>query len=398
MLTVHGIARQQRPAFSAILRRASTIPVPDFIRAKELGKRVKQGTTAIAKAFCVRENRKFYFEHAGEVYKFNKAKDIVLPHAAVARWMQDGKCRGKTAALELLEPDLLASPASLNTEDDKGNARPYTRNPVIALMGHINHGKTSLLDALSGGNVAEREAEKITQTINVREAAITSTTNATLLDTPGHFHFHRMRNNAADFADLVLLLVSLEEGCCLQTRESIGAIEELNLPVVVCLNKADIAADNVDDVIADLREYRALEEAPMLPISALERSSLVPLLDCLDQIIHSPAVQLESPAFPTVPIPQGIVLEIRDVRGAGLVHRVLIQTGCIRCGDHFVCMFTAGKIKKMTNMHGDAIKTGVPGQALDLLVKKASGEKDLPLEMEFYILKQKHAEQLVELR
>ena len=250
-MLINGILyRQHRRATSIIFRQASsTIPIPSFVRAKELGKRLKQSTTAIAKAFCTRKNHKFYFEHEGESYKFNKAKDIVLPYAAVERWMRDGKCRGKTATLDLVEPNLLPSPVDIIINGSEGGTQTYTRNPVIAIMGHIDHGKTSLMDTLSGGNITQGEVENITQAINVCEAAITSTTDATFLDTPGHFHFHRMRNSAADLADLVLLLVSLEEGISKQTKESIGAIEELKLPVVVCLNKVDIAAKNVDAVL-----------------------------------------------------------------------------------------------------------------------------------------------------
>ena len=395
--------QQHKHACSMLIRHASTIPIPDFIRAKELGKLVKKNTTAIAKAFCTRNNRKFYFQHEGESYKFDRAKDIVLPYAAVETWMKSA-LKGKTAIHDLVEPDLLQPPPH---DDDilpaTSTSTPplsYTRNPVIAVMGHINHGKTSLLDTLRGSNVARGEVESITQTINVCESAITPSMDATFLDTPGHFHFTRMRNNAAGLADMVLLLVSLEEGSLMQTEESIGAIEELGLPVIVCLNKSDIAAENVAALTADLRLYNALEDAPMLPITALDRSSLIPLLERIDLLIQSPAVQaqLQSPALSTVSIPRGIVLEVMDVRGRGLVQRVLIQEGQINHGDHFVCGLTCGKIRLLSNMNGETVKSGTPGQVLDVMVKNTSGNKDAPLEMGFHIVSQAQAERIVELR
>lgn len=422
MLIINNILQQQlqqhkRIASSIFLRHhaSSTIPIPNFIRAKELGRRVGQSITVIAKEFCVRDNRKFYFEHEGKSYKFQKAKDIVLPYAAVERWLRDGKCHGKMAALDLVEPDSMppSSPAirinSVDTSSDidgddiivPTTPTVHTRNPVIAVMGHIDHGKTSLLDTLSGGNIAKREVENITQTINVCETPITPTIHATFLDTPGHFHFHRMRNNAANLADMVLLLVSLEEGCGIQTRESIGAIEELELPVIVCLNKMDIAnRGDVEDVTADLRMYAALENAPMIPISALDRSSLAPLLDGIEEMIRSSssAVELVSPALSTVSIPRGVVLEVRDVRGAGLVHRVLIQEGKINQGDHFVCGFNYGRIRKLSNINGETVDSGTPGKVVDIVVNNITGEKEAPLEMDFHIVTRKHAERIVELR
>ncbi|RHY70294.1 hypothetical protein DYB34_008839, partial [Aphanomyces astaci] len=205
------------------------IVLNDFTRVRELSKKLKVTADEVVKHACRKHYRKYYMTHHDVKYKFDTLKQVILPLDLAARIADHF---GVEVAYEAVEPQDIVSDPSLGVL--------VSRPPVIAVMGHVDHGKTTLMDTLRGANVAKHEVENITQKIHVCDTMLAPDVPATFLDTPGHFHFTRMRNNAADVADVVVLVVAADEGCRLQTDESIGCIESLDVPTVVCVNKVDL--------------------------------------------------------------------------------------------------------------------------------------------------------------
>eukprot|EP00586_Coscinodiscus_wailesii_P019477 CAMPEP_0172503810 /NCGR_PEP_ID=MMETSP1066-20121228/172480_1 /TAXON_ID=671091 /ORGANISM="Coscinodiscus wailesii, Strain CCMP2513" /LENGTH=381 /DNA_ID=CAMNT_0013279701 /DNA_START=354 /DNA_END=1500 /DNA_ORIENTATION=+ len=340
-------------------------------------------------------------------------KDIVLPYDAVQSSI-DGTGGGKYATRRISVEPIPLDPAAVavDANDENSNFPVRDRSPIIAVMGHIDHGKTTLLDTLRGSSIAATEIEGITQTINVCEAVIDGGGGggggaggrqrvvATFLDTPGHYHFYRMRNSAANLADAALLLVSLEDGIMDQTEEAIGCIEGENIPAIVCLNKMDLAsADKIKVLTKELRKYVALENAPMIAISALDKSTLDPVLESLRNVVRSDKVSLKSIFDPAVNA-DGVALELVKRRNAGSVIRLLIRNGIVRPGSHFVCGLIQGKIRKLTNVStGAEVDEGFPGCVVDVTYSSRLKKLEhVPLELEFYVVSERDAKVIFDQR
>ncbi|RHY24889.1 hypothetical protein DYB25_006469 [Aphanomyces astaci] len=233
MLRRGTLSRATAASWSSLRSFASKPKKPivlnDFTRVRELSKKLKVTADEVVKHACRKHYRKYYMTHHDVKYKFDTLKQVILPLDLAARIADHF---GVEVAYEAVEPQDIVSDPSLGVL--------VSRPPVIAVMGHVDHGKTTLMDTLRGANVAKHEVENITQKIHVCDTMLAPDVPATFLDTPGHFHFTRMRNNAADVADVVVLVVAADEGCRLQTDESIGCIESLDVPTVVCVNKVDL--------------------------------------------------------------------------------------------------------------------------------------------------------------
>ncbi|RHZ34122.1 hypothetical protein DYB37_011953 [Aphanomyces astaci] len=233
MLRRGTLSRATAASWSSLRSFASKPKKPivlnDFTRVRELSKKLKVTADEVVKHACRKHYRKYYMTHHDVKYKFDTLKQVILPLDLAARIADHF---GVEVAYEALEPQDIVSDPSLGVL--------VSRPPVIAVMGHVDHGKTTLMDTLRGANVAKHEVENITQKIHVCDTMLAPDVPVTFLDTPGHFHFTRMRNNAADVADVVVLVVAADEGCRLQTDESIGCIESLDVPTVVCVNKVDL--------------------------------------------------------------------------------------------------------------------------------------------------------------
>ena len=347
-----------------------------------MGKLVRQDSKAVANFFCEKKYKKYYQQRDGKKYQFHSLKQIILPYEDAKKFVLH---HNKQAMFKDLEP---------TTMERKPPTQFVPRRPVIAVMGHINHGKTTLLDTIRKSSVAENEVAGITQKINVCEVDIVPNQMVTFLDTPGHFHFFRMRTSAACVADLVVLLVSVQEGTLLQTEEAIGALEDVNLPVVVAVNKMDLAPERLPLVISQLQNFTALDGAPMIPIVATDVSTLDTLKETIHAFLSKANPQAHTDAMQT----DGIALEVHKVHGRGNALRVLIQNGKASLGDHFVCGLNSGCIRSMLNMEGEVIESSIPGQVVDIFYANRSGVKDAPLEAPFYILQKEHAEELIEQR
>ena len=239
------------------------------------------------------------------------------------------------------------------------------RPPVVTIMGHVDHGKTSLLDAIRQTNVASGEAGGITQHIGAYHVR-TPRGEVVFLDTPGHEAFTTMRARGAQVTDIVVLVVAADDGVMEQTREAINHARAAGVPIVVAVNKIDKPGADPDRVKRELADLGLLAEdwggdTIFAPVSAKKRIGLDELLE----LILLQAEVLELKANPDKP-GRGHVIEARLDKGRGPVATILVKEGQIRQGDAFVCGLFSGKVRAMFNDQGRAIKVAGPSMPAEL--------------------------------
>ena len=243
-----------------------------------------------------------------------------------------------------------------STGDDE-NA--VTRPPVVTIMGHVDHGKTSLLDAIREANVTEGEAGGITQHIGAYDVELDGR-NMTFLDTPGHEAFTAMRSRGAQVTDIVILVVAADDGVMPQTKEAINHSKAAGVPIIVAVNKIDKPDSNPDRVMQELSEFELLPEAwggdtIFVNVSAKEQTNIDQLLE----MILLQAEVLELKANPAKRA-QGTVVEARLDKGRGPVTTVLVQQGTLKIGDPIVAGLHYGRVRSMINDRGQAVTEAGP--------------------------------------
>ena len=251
------------------------------------------------------------------------------------------------------EASLLEQPQ----QEDKTQQQP--RPPIVTVMGHVDHGKTSLLDALRDGNVAALEHGGITQHIGAYSAA-TSHGNVTFLDTPGHEAFTAMRARGAQFTDIVVLVVAADDGVMPQTKEAINHAKAAKVPLIVAVNKMDAPGAKPDRVLQQLAEHEVVCEGwggdvQVFRVSALKKQGLAELLEGISMQAELANLQA-NPACRA----SGIVIEARLDRGQGPIATLLPQEGTLKKGDIVVLGQHSGRIRRMLDSHGEQIKEAPP--------------------------------------
>ncbi len=250
--------------------------------------------------------------------------------------------------------------------DDQETGTPQLRPPVVTIMGHVDHGKTSLLDAIRQTKVAEGEAGGITQHIG----AYTVTVNGkqvTFLDTPGHEAFTAMRARGAKITDLVILVVAVDDGVMPQTVEAIHHATAAGVPVIVAINKIDKPGANPDRVKHALAEHQLIPEAwggqtIFVDVSAKQKTGL----DTLLEMVLLQADVLELKADPTR-LAKGAVVEARLDRGRGPVATVMVQSGTLHVGDAFVVGPFSGRVRALNNDRGEKVKEAGPSIPVEVI-------------------------------
>ncbi|MEM1204741.1 MAG: translation initiation factor IF-2 [Acidobacteriota bacterium] len=255
----------------------------------------------------------------------------------------------------------------------EGDAEKEPRAPVITVMGHVDHGKTTLLDSIRSTKVADGEAGGITQHIGAYHVDLDDGRTVVFLDTPGHEAFTMMRARGAKVTDIVVLVVAADDGVMPQTVEAIDHARAAGVPLVVAINKIDKANANLDRVRKELADNDLLVEdwggdVVSVPLSALKGEGIDELLE----MILLNAELLELKASPSLPA-QGVILEARKEVGLGIVATVVIQDGSLSVGDVFVAGSTWGRIRTMTDDRGSRLKTTGPSTAVEI-----TGFDDLP--------------------
>ncbi len=249
-------------------------------------------------------------------------------------------------------------------EEDESKLQP--RPPVVTVMGHVDHGKTSLLDAIRQADVAAGEAGGITQHIGAYSVQ-TAKGPVTFLDTPGHEAFTAMRQRGAQVTDLVVLVVAADDGVMPQTIESIKQAKEAGVTILVAINKIDKVGATPERVMQQLTEYELVAEqwggqTIMVPVSARTKQGVPELLE----YIALQAEVLELQANPDK-LAVGVVVEAKLEKGRGPVATVLVQEGTLRVGDALVTGSEYGRVRAMMNERGEQVKEVPPGYPVEVL-------------------------------
>ena len=247
------------------------------------------------------------------------------------------------------------------------------RSPVVTIMGHVDHGKTTLLDAIRSSHLVDKESGGITQHIGAYRVAVKNRT-ITFIDTPGHEAFTQLRARGAKATDIVVLVVAADDGIMPQTKEAIDHARAANVPIIVAINKVDKPEANVERVKQQLSKENLLVEdwggkTISVEVSARENKNVGDLLEMI--LLLSDILEIK--ANPNVPA-QGVVLEARLDSQKGPVATVIVQQGTLEQGQAFVSGLTMGKVRAMFDEHGKVLKSAGPSMPVEIM-----GFTDVPV-------------------
>jgi len=255
---------------------------------------------------------------------------------------------------------------SAERDDSKPEDRRM-RAPVVTVMGHVDHGKTSLLDAIRETKVAEREAGGITQHIGAYHVDVGDGRSVVFLDTPGHQAFTLMRARGAKVTDVVVLVVAADDGVMPQTREAIDHAKAANVPIVVAINKIDKPGANPDNVKRELAELNLVPEdwggnTVMVQVSAKKKQNLDQLLEMI--LLSTDILELKANPKHSA---SGTVLEAKLDRGRGPVATVLVQDGTLNVGDNFIAGPVVGRVRALIDDRGRPVRSAGPSTPVEVL-------------------------------
>lgn len=321
------------------------IQVPDFITIGDLADKMKMtASTLIKKLFLEGKMVTVNTE-----IDFDSAEEIALGY--------DIMCE-KEEKVDMIE-ELLKEEAEDESLMDK-------RPPVVCVMGHVDHGKTSLLDAIRETNVISGEAGGITQHIGASVVKVKDRT-ITFLDTPGHEAFTSMRMRGAQSTDIAILVVAADDGVMPQTVEAINHAKAAGIEIIVAINKIDKPGANIERVKQGLAEHELLAadwggNVEMVPVSAHTREGIDDLLEMV--LLQADILELKANANRQA---RGIVIEAKLDKGKGPVATVLVQKGTLNVGAHIAAGANHGKVRAMTDDRGNRIKTAGPSTPVEIL-------------------------------
>jgi translation initiation factor IF-2 len=251
-----------------------------------------------------------------------------------------------------------------DVEDDPNSL--VNRPPVVTILGHVDHGKTSLLDAIRQTNVTSQEAGGITQHIGAYQVELKER-KITFLDTPGHAAFTAMRARGALVTDIAILVVAADDGVMPQTIEAINHVQDANVPIIVAINKIDKAGANLERIKTDLMQYGLVDEALggetiFVPVSAKQRTGIETLLEMI-------LLVADIKDFKANPnrVAKGTIIEAKLDKGRGPVATVLIQNGTLQVGDPIIAGAAAGKVKVLNNDKGKRVKKAGPSTPVEVI-------------------------------
>jgi len=255
----------------------------------------------------------------------------------------------------------------LKGSDNDKDENMVSRAPVVTVMGHVDHGKTSLLDALRETDVADREAGGITQHIGAYQVTLEGGDKITFVDTPGHAAFTDMRARGAKVTDIVVLVVAADDGIMPQTIEAISHAKAAEVPIIVAINKMDVGGADANRVRQELLQHDLVVEEMggeviAVEVSAKEKSNL----DKLEEMILLQSELLDLKANPDRAA-EGVVVESKMERGRGSVATILVQRGTLRTGDIFVAGGEWGRVRALVDDHGNQVTQAGPAMPIEVL-------------------------------
>ena len=335
-----------------------TIIVPDTLTIRELAEKMKLQPSVIVKKLFL----KGQIVTLNQEIDYEKAEEIALEF--------DVLCE-KEVKVDVI--------AELLKEDEESQDDMSPRPPVVCVMGHVDHGKTSLLDAIRQSNVTAREAGGITQHIGASVIEINDR-KITFLDTPGHEAFTAMRMRGAQSTDIAILVVAADDGVMPQTVEAINHAKAAGVEIIVAINKIDKPSANVDKVKQELAEYELIPEdwggsTIFVPVSAHTKEGITDLLE----MVLLTADVMELKANPNRK-GRGLVIEAELDKGKGPVATVLVQKGTLRVGDTIAAGACYGKIRAMMDDRGRRVKEAGPSMPVEIL-----GLNDVPNAGEVFV-------------
>ena len=334
------------------------LPLPESISISDLAERMKiQPSVIIKKLFLegkmLTVNSELDFESAGEIaLEYNFDPEPEVKEDVIGKMLED-------------------------QEDPEDTL--VSRAPVVCVMGHVDHGKTSLLDAIRHTNVTDKEAGGITQHIGAYMVTAGGR-QITFLDTPGHEAFTAMRMRGASSTDIAILVVAADDGVKPQTIEAINHAKAAEVEIVVAINKIDKPGANIDKVKQELTEYGLISEdwggsTICVPVSAKSREGINDLLDMV--LLTADVLELKSNPSRQA---RGIVIEAELDKGKGPVATVLVQKGTLHVGDFIAAGASYGKVRAMMDDKGRRVKEAGPSTPVEIL-----GLNDVPMAGEIFV-------------
>ena len=246
-------------------------------------------------------------------------------------------------------------------------AEKVHKAPVVTVMGHVDHGKTTLLDTIRKARVASGEAGGITQHIGAYRVSLDGDRVITFIDTPGHEAFTAMRARGANVTDIAIIVVAADDGMMPQTREAINHAKAAGVPIIVAVNKMDLQGANPDRIKQQLSEMELVPEewggtTIFAPVSALKGDGIDALLESIYLVAEIQELTANPKRSGT-----GIVIESKVEKGRGTVATLLVQEGTVRVGDTVCAGFVTGRIRMMTNDKGQNVKEAGPGEPIEIM-------------------------------
>ncbi|MGN8737314.1 translation initiation factor IF-2 [Bilifractor sp. HCP3S3_D3] len=324
--------------------KVTEIKIPEKVTIRELAEKMKMQPSVIVKDLFMK----------GEMYTVNQEVDYEKAEEIAMTY--DILCEPEEKV------DVIAE---MLKEDEEDESKMIPRPPVVCVMGHVDHGKTSLLDAIRHAHVTSKEAGGITQNIGAYVVNINNK-KITFLDTPGHEAFTAMRLRGAQSTDIAVLVVAADDGVMPQTIEAINHAKAAGVEIIVAINKIDKPGANVDRVKQELTEYGLIAsdwggQTEMVEVSA---KTGVGLDDLLETILLTADI-MELKANPDR-LARGLVLEAKLDKGKGPVANLLVQKGTLHVGDYIACGACSGKVRAMTDENGKRVKTAGPSTPVEV--------------------------------
>ena len=334
------------------------ITIPETLTIQELADKMKIQPSVIVKKLFMQGK----IVTVNQEVDFDTAEEIAMEFECLVE---------KEEVVDVIE--------ELLKEDEEDESTMVKRPPVVCVMGHVDHGKTSLLDAIRNTNVIDREAGGITQHIGAYVATINGE-NITFLDTPGHEAFTAMRMRGASSTDIAILVVAADDGVMPQTVEAINHAKAAGIEIIVAVNKIDKPSANVERVKQELTEYGLIAEdwggsTIFVPVSAHTHEGIDELLE----MILLTAEVSELKANPNRRA-RGIVIEAQLDKGKGSVATVLVQKGTLHVGDPIAAGSAYGKVRAMMDDKGRRVKEAGPSMPVEIL-----GLNDVPNAGEIFV-------------
>ena len=341
----HPFIMPQKPVEEKVEETIKVITIPDVLTIKELAEKMKLQPSAIVKKLFLK----------GQIVTLNQ--EINYEQAEEIAMEYDVLCE-KEEKVDVIE--------ELLREDEEDEKDMVSRPPVVCVMGHVDHGKTSLLDAIRKSNVTAKEAGGITQHIGAYVVEINGQ-KITFLDTPGHEAFTAMRMRGAQSTDIAVLVVAADDGVMPQTVEAINHAKAAGVEIIVAINKIDKPSANVERVKQELAEYELVPEdwggsTIFVPVSAHTHEGIPELLEMI--ILTAEVKELKANPNRNA---RGLVIEAELDKGKGPVATVLVQKGTLHVGDNIAVGACYGKVRAMMDDKGRRVKEATPSTPVEIL-------------------------------